>query len=217
MESTRTLGIVLFPRFTGLDVVGPHEVLSRCPGYRCVFVAKTLTAVESDRRLRLLPDETFASCPPLDILLVPGGPGQSDVMDDAELLEFLTRQSRHAQWTVSVCTGSLLLAKAGALAGKRATTHWLAREELARLGAIAVADRVVWDGNLVSGAGVSAGIDLALAFVAAEHGVEAAQAIQLQIEYDPQPPFDVGAPEKAPPALVERLRQKSRFHGPKSG
>lgn len=209
-EEELLVGFVLFPGFTGLDLVGPHEVLVRC-GYRCLFVANNLEPVVSERQLRVLPDVTFATCPQLDILVVPGGPGQTAAMDNQELIPFLARQSQHARWTVSVCTGALLLAQAGVLRGRRATTHWLAMKELERLSAIPVKARVVWDGSIVTGAGVSAGIDLALSLVAALRGPAEAQRIQLAIEYDPQPPFDAGTPEKAPDRIVKQLRENSRF------
>lgn len=204
------VGFVLFPGFTGLDLVGPHEVLARC-GYRCLFVAADREPVVSERQLGVLPDVSFATCPRLDILVVPGGPGQTPAMDNQELIQFLARQSEQARWTVSVCTGALLLAQAGVLRGRRATTHWLAMQELERLGAVPVKDRVVWDDSIVTGAGVSAGIDLALSLVAVLRGPAEAQRIQLAIEYDPQPPFDAGTSEKAPAPIVKQLRENSRF------
>lgn len=209
-EDELLVGFVLYPGFTGLDLVGPHEVLARC-GCRCLFAAADLAPVESERQLRVLPDVTFAACPPLHVLVVPGGPGQTPAMRNQELIQFLARQSQQARWTVSVCTGALLLAQAGVLKGRRATTHWLAMKELERLGAVPIKSRVVWDGSLVSGAGVSAGIDLALALVAVLRGPAEAQRIQLAIEYDPQPPFDAGSPDKAPVPLVAHLRAQSRF------
>jgi cyclohexyl-isocyanide hydratase len=211
-EDDLLVGFVLYPGFTGLDLVGPHEVLARC-GCRCLFVAASLEPVVSERQLRVLPDVTFADCPPLNVLVVPGGPGQTPAMRNQELIAFLARQSQKARWTVSVCTGALLLAQAGVLRGRRATTHWLAMKELQRLGAVPIKSRVVWDwdGSLVSGAGVSAGIDLALALVAMLRGPGEAQRIQLAIEYDPQPPFNAGTPDKAPAAIVEQLRASSRF------
>jgi transcriptional regulator GlxA family with amidase domain len=205
-----TVVFTLYPGFTGLDLVGPHEVLVRC-GSRCLFAAVSLEPVASERGLRVLPDVTFADCPQADVLFVPGGPGQTPAMNDEALIAFLARQSAAARRTVSVCTGALLLAQAGVLRGRRATTHWLAMRQLGRLGALPTRERVVWDGPVVSGAGVSAGIDLALALVAELRGPETAQRIQLAIEYDPRPPFDAGAPDKAPPAIVEELRQASRF------
>jgi cyclohexyl-isocyanide hydratase len=209
-EEDLLVGFVLFPGFTGLDLVGPHEVLVRC-GYQCLLVAADREPVVSERQLRVLPDVTFASCPRLDILVVPGGPGQTPAMDNQELIQFLARQSHQARWTVSVCTGALLLAQAGVLTGRRATTHWLAMKELERLGAVPVKARVVRDGSIVTGAGVSAGIDLALSLVAVMRGPAEAQRIQLAIEYDPQPPFDAGSSEKAPAPIVKQLRENSRF------
>ena len=209
-DQEKTVGFVLYPGYTGLDLVGPYEVLARC-GWRCLFVAGSHEPVTSDRGLRVVPDVTFAACPRLHILVVPGGPGQDAAMEDRELIGFLAARSARADWTASVCTGALLLARAGLLRGRRATSHWLAMKELRRLGAIPTTARVVWDGPVVTGAGVSAGIDLALSLVAVVRGPEEAQRIQLSIEYDPQPPFDVGAPDKAPEGLVERLRKESRF------
>jgi cyclohexyl-isocyanide hydratase len=205
-----TVIFAMYPGFTGLDLIGPHEVLVRC-GSRCLMAAASLEPVLSERGVRLLPDVTFAACPQADVLFVPGGPGQTPAMDDAELMAFLAHQSAGARWTASVCTGALLLAGAGLLRGRRATTHWLATQELERLGAIPIRERVVRDGSILTGAGVSAGIDLALELVAQLRGAEAAQRIQLAIEYDPRPPFDAGTPDKAPPAVVEQLRQSSRF------
>lgn len=202
-----TVGIVLYPRFTALDAVGPYEVLSRLPGARVVWIASTLEPVVSDRDLRIVPHATFDDAPALDVLLVPGGPGQFDVMSDERLLAFI---ARGAPLITSVCTGSLLLGAAGLLKGKRATTHWLAMDALPSVGAEPVRERIVRDGNVVTAAGVSAGIDLALVLAADLAGDEVAQAIQLGIEYDPHPPFDSGAPGKAPAAVEQRLRENAR-------
>ncbi|HEX2026997.1 MAG TPA: DJ-1/PfpI family protein [Nitriliruptorales bacterium] len=204
------IGLVLFPAVTALDLVGPYEVLARTD-HHCVLVARDSTPVESDRGLRLTPDETFASCAQLEVLVVPGGPGQAAAMHDEELIAFLREQSAGARWTASVCTGALLLARAGLLAGRRATTHWLAMAELERLGARPQNQRVVWDHPYVTAAGVSAGIDLALALVCRLHGKELAQRIQLAMEYDPQPPFAAGSASTAPEPVVSYLREHSRF------
>lgn len=210
------IGLVLYPRLTALDIVGPYEVLSRLrqvapgKGYRTVWIAETLEPVRADNGCTLVPEATFVSAPPLDIVVVPGGPGQTTQMGNAAMTAFLTRAAGEASIVVSVCTGSLLLAGAGLLEGMKAATHWLAREALAGLGAEPVADRVVRDGNVWTSAGVSAGIDLALALVAELEGPTAAQAIQLGIEYDPQPPFDAGSPESAPAPIVEAMRQATR-------
>ncbi len=213
MEKEKSLfGFVIYPGFTGLDLIGPHEVLTRCDGARCILIAKNLETVISEHNIRILPDETFKTCSKLDVLIVPGGPGQTQAMEDSELINFIMEQSAQAKLTTSVCTGALLLAKAGILGGRPATTHWLAMEELARLGGLPRRERIVKDGKVMTGAGVSAGIDMALAIVADLYGPEEAQRIQLMIEYDPQPPFDSGSPEKAQKILVDQLKRKSRFY-----
>lgn len=204
------ISIVAYPRFTALDAVGPYEVLSRVPGYKTLFVAQTLDPVRADRGLTLKPDGTFAGVPQPAVLLVPGGPGQIEQMENRALLGYLRRAAASADLVVGVCTGSLLLAAAGLLEGKRATTHWLAMDALAALGAEPVAKRVVRDGAVVTAAGVSAGIDCALAVAAGLAGDDTAKAIQLGIEYDPKPPFDAGSPDTAPPEIVEALRARAR-------
>jgi cyclohexyl-isocyanide hydratase len=209
-EGDFLVGFVLFPGFTALDLIGPHEVLVRCCK-RCLLITATLEPVLSHHGVRVLPDVTFGNCPQLDVLVVPGGPGQEQAIEDEELIDFIRGQSVKAIWTASVCTGALLLARAGALNGRRATTHWLAMDELARLGAIPVRQRVVWENRTVTAAGVSAGIDMALGLVAALYGPDAGMRIQLAIEYDPEPPFAAGAPDKAPQEIVESLRRTSRF------
>jgi transcriptional regulator GlxA family with amidase domain len=206
------IAIVLYEGLTALDAIGPYEVFGRVPGTTVTFVANEAGPLRTDTgRLGLHADAALADVTAPDLVLVPGGPGQAAAMHDEDLFSWLRRVDETTQWTTSVCTGSLILAGAGLLTGKRATTHWLAMEELARLGADAVAERVVFDGKLVTAAGVSAGIDMALALVARMHGDAVAQAIQLGIEYDPQPPFDAGSPAKAPAEVVEFLRQYSRF------
>jgi cyclohexyl-isocyanide hydratase len=205
------VGFVLFPGFTGLDLVAPHEVLVRAPT-ECLLVAETLAMIYSDRGLKLEPDVTFDECPPLDLLFVPGGPGQTSAMDNPNLIGFLVKRASQAKVVASVCTGTLLLAQAGIAKGRRASTHWLAKEELARLGAIPVNQRVVRDGNLYTAAGVTSGLDLALVLVEDLFGTREAQRITLQIEYDPQPPHDVGSPGKASQELVDLLKSTSRFH-----
>lgn len=204
------IGFLLFPSVTALDVVGPYEILVRS-GARCLLVAANKRPVECDRGMRLVPEETLASCPTLQVLVVPGGPGQSAAMADDELLSFVRRMSSGARWTASVCTGALLLAGAGLLEGRAATTHWLAMDELRRLGARPSGERVVWDDNFVTSAGVSAGIDMALALVGRMFGEELAQRIQLAIEYDPQPPYEAGSTETSPQSVVAYLREHSRF------
>ena len=204
--------IALFDRFTALDAIGPYEVLSRLPGATVTFVAAERGPVRTDNGfLTLMAERTLDELTDADIVLVPGGPGELAARAGGPMLEWLREADRTSTWTTSVCTGSLLLGAAGLLEGRRATTHWLAFEELARLGAVPVAERVVIDGKIVTGAGVSAGIDMALTLAALLAGEDVAQAIQLGIEYDPEPPFDAGSPAKAPEAIVRMLRERSRF------
>jgi transcriptional regulator GlxA family with amidase domain len=207
------IAILIYDRFTALDAVGPYEVLSRLPGAELTFVAQESGLKRTDTgRLALLADASLAEVPHPDVVLVPGGPAQAELMQDGPLHEWLRAAHETSTWTTAVCTGSLILAAAGVLEeGRRATTHWQALEELRRLGVEVVEERVVFDGKLVTAAGVSAGIDMALALVARIAGEQVAQAIQLGIEYDPQPPFDAGSPHKAPAAIVEAVRARSRF------
>ena len=206
------VAIALFDRFAALDAVGPYQVLSHMGCAEVVFVAEQAGVVTDDcRALRLNADAAFADVPAPRIVVVPGGPGQSGQMGDGPLREWLLAADKTSEWTTSVCTGSLILAGAGLLAGRRATTHWLAMDELARLGAVPTAERVVQDGKYVTGAGVSAGIDMALTLAGRIAGDDEAQSIQLGIEYDPQPPYDAGSPAKAPEEIVSRLRRMSRF------
>ena len=204
----RLIGMVVFPRLTQLDLTGPYEVLARLPNTKILLVAHSLNPVESDRGLTILPTATFADCPQLDVVMVPGGPGQQDLMEDAAVLEFLRRQARGAQYVTSVCTGSLVLGAAGLLKGKRATSHWAALEHLKALGAIPVLERVVVEDRIVTCAGVATGIDFALVLAAKLEGEQVAREIQLQIEYDPAPPFNCGSPRTAPPDMVARLRRR---------
>jgi cyclohexyl-isocyanide hydratase len=202
--------MVVFPRLTLLDLVGPHEVLTRVPGARVHLVAHSLEPIRSDAGVSITPDTILEDCPPLDVLFVPGGAGQFEMMEDARLMAFLRERGAAAQWVTSVCTGSLLLGAAGLLRGYRATCHWMSLPLLEPLGAIPVAERVVEDRNRMTGAGVSAGIDLGLVLAARICGEETARAIQLSIEYDPQPPFQCGSPRVADPALVERVSAARR-------
>jgi transcriptional regulator GlxA family with amidase domain len=206
------IAILLYDKFTALDAIGPYEVLSRLPGASVTFVAVERGPVRTDNgMLTLLVEHSLDDVREPDIVLVPGGPGEVAARAGGPALEWLRAVDRTSTWTTSVCTGSLVLAAAGLLDGRRATTHWLAFDELRRLGVEPVDERVVFDGKLVTAAGVSAGIDMALALAARIAGDEVAQAIQLGIEYDPQPPFHAGSPHKAPAAIVELLRSRSRF------
>ncbi len=206
------IAILIYDRFTALDAVGPYEVLSRLPDSTTTFVGETVGPKRTDTGvLALTADASIADVPTPDIVLVPGGPGQSALMEDGPVHEWLRKAHESTTWTTSVCTGSLILAAAGLLQGKRATSHWTALEELGELGAEATAERVVFDGKIVTAAGVSAGIDMALTLVARIAGDELAQAIQLGIEYDPQPPFQAGSPQKAPTEIVDAVLAYSRF------
>ncbi len=205
------IAILLYEKFTALDAIGPYEVLSRLPGATVTFVAAEPGPVHTDNgMLTLLAERSLEDVRRPDVVLVPGGPGEVAARAGGPALDWLRDADRTSTWTTSVCTGSLILAAAGLLDGRRATTHWLAFDELRRLGAEPVDERVVFDGKLVTAAGVSAGIDMALALAAQIAGDTVAQAIQLSIEYDPQPPFDAGSPHKAPAEIVELLRSRSR-------
>jgi putative intracellular protease/amidase len=205
------IAILLYDRLTALDAIGPYEVLSRLPDATITFVAEQPGPKRTDTdRLALVADASLAELATPDIVLVPGGPGQKALMDAGPVHDWLRVAHETSTWTASVCTGSLILAAAGLLKGKRATSHWLGLEELGRLGAEAVGGRVVFDGKIVTAAGVSAGIDMALALAAQVANEQVAQAIQLGIEYDPQPPFDAGSPQKAPAEIVAALRARAR-------
>lgn len=203
---TPTFGLLLFPHLTQLDLTGPYEVLARVPGARVHLIAKTLDPVAADTGMRILPTTTFADCPDLDLLLVPGGAGVNEAMGDAETLAFLCERVGRTRHLASVCTGALVLGAAGLLRGRRAGTHWASRHFLPAFGAIPVSERVVVDGTLFTGGGVTAGIDIALRIVADLLGETVAKAIQLSIEYDPKPPFNAGSPEAADAAVLERVR-----------
>jgi putative intracellular protease/amidase len=206
------IAIVLYDRFTALDAIGPYEVLSRLPGAEVTFVAREAGPVRTDNgMLTVLAERGLEELRRPDILLVPGGPGEVAERAGGPVLEWLQEADATSTWTTSVCTGSLILAAAGLLEGIRATSHWMAMDELARLGALPVSERVVFAGKLVTAAGVSAGIDMALTLAAQIAGEEVAQAIQLGIEYDPQPPFQAGSPKTAPAQIVELLQAHSRF------
>ena len=205
MASARRIGMLIFPRMTQLDLTGPYEVLARLPDTAVDLVARALGPVKTDRGLQIVPTVTFADCPPLDVLMVPGGPGQQDLMEDEAVLEFLRKQAASAKYMTSVCTGSLVLGAAGLLKGRRATCHWAAIDHLKLLGAIPVRERVVVDGNIVTGAGVASGIDFALKVAAILEGEQIAREIQLQIEYDPDPPFNSGSPKNASAVTLEAL------------
>jgi transcriptional regulator GlxA family with amidase domain len=205
------IAIPLFDRLTALDAVGPYEVLSRVPGARVDFVAAEPGVYQTDTRmLSLTASLSYDDAPNPDILVFPGGLGTRALMKDVPTLDWVRQVHATSRYTTSVCTGALVLAAAGLLDGLEATTHWVSRPLLAEFGATPVDRRVVEQGKIVTAAGVSAGIDMALTLVARFAGPEVAQAIQLGIEYDPQPPFDSGSPEKAPAAIVDIVRQVER-------
>jgi transcriptional regulator GlxA family with amidase domain len=201
------IAILIFDELTALDAVGPYEILSRLPNSELTFVAKEPGPKRTDTgALSLNADMAIADLPDPDIVLVPGGQGNRALMEDQEVLDWLRTAHETTTWTTSVCTGALVLGAAGLLEGKRATTYWVYRERLREFGAEPVVARFVEDGKILTSAGVSAGIDMALHLAALDAGEDFAKAVQLGIEYDPAPPFDTGSPEKAPPELVEAVR-----------
>jgi cyclohexyl-isocyanide hydratase len=200
------IGLLLFPDITQLDMTGPYEVFTKLPGAEVHLVWKSLDAVTANGGMKITPSTTFAACPQLDVVCVPGGPGMNALLNDDETLAFLRKQAAGARYVTSVCTGALVLGAAGLLKGKRAATHWMSRDMLTAFGATPVAQRVVVDGNVITGGGVTAGIDFALTVAAEAFGDDLAKAIQLGIEYDPHPPFAAGSPEGAGPAIVEKAR-----------
>jgi cyclohexyl-isocyanide hydratase len=205
-----TSGFVLFPQLTQLDFTGPLQVLHRLPGSRTVVVAASLDPVPSDCGVSLVPTHSFDDCPPLDLLCVPGGFGVEQAIHDRRLIAFLRAQGGGARYVTSVCTGAFLLGAAGLLRGRRATTHWAYHSLLPRVGAIPEKARVVRDGNVFTGGGVTSGIDFALTLAAEIAGEAVARRIQLGIEYDPKPPFDSGHPDRATPDVVAALDARYR-------
>ncbi|AOK24396.1 dimethylglycine dehydrogenase [Burkholderia ubonensis] len=206
---TLHIGFLVFPGAQQLDLTGPHDVLASLPDTAAHLVWKTREPVASSSGLALTPGHTFADCPPLDVICIPGGTGITDLLSDRETIDFVRERSAAARYVTSVCTGALLLGAAGLLRGRRATTHWAFHALLEPLGAVPVRERVVRDGNLITGGGVTAGIDFALTIAAELAGDEEAQAIQLELEYAPAPPFDAGSPDTAPAGVVTRVRERS--------
>jgi transcriptional regulator GlxA family with amidase domain len=201
------IALLVFDRLTALDAVGPYEVLSRLPGAELRLVGKEVGVKRTDTgALGLEADLALSELPDPDVLLVPGGAGSRPLMSDPDVLDWVRSAHQGSTWTTSVCTGALVLGAAGILQGKRATTHWAYLDRLRELGAEPVSERVVEDGKVITAAGVSAGIDMALGLAARIAGEQVAHAIQLGIEYDPQPPFDSGSPAKAHPNVIELVR-----------
>jgi cyclohexyl-isocyanide hydratase len=206
---TLQIGFLLFPGVQQLDLTGPYDVLGSLPDVKLHLVWKDLAPVTSSTGLVFTPTMTYDDCPVLDVICVPGGSGVGLLMEDPQTLDFLKAQSRTARYLTSVCTGSLVLGAAGLLQGRRATTHWAYHDLLAPLGAIPVQERVVRDGNLLTGGGITAGIDFALTLAAELYGETAAQLVQLQIEYAPAPPFNAGRPEAAPQHVLEEANKRT--------
>jgi cyclohexyl-isocyanide hydratase len=208
MPAPLQIGLVIFPKVTQLDLTGPLQVFSSVPGAKVHLIWKRIEPVPSDSVLTLTPTATFADCPQLDVICVPGGAGSNDMVNDAEMLDFLRKQAVNAKYITSVCTGSLVLGAAGLLRGYRATTHWTAMEFLEPFGATPTKTRVCVDRNRVTGGGVTAGIDFALTLVSILIDRQTAEAIQLGLEYNPAPPFDAGSPDAAPPEVLALMRQR---------
>jgi cyclohexyl-isocyanide hydratase len=204
---TLQIGILVFPRVQQLDLTGPYEVFASVPGATVHLIWKDRSAITSATGLTLAATTTFAECPPLDVLCIPGGGGVNALLQDAEVIGFVRAQAAQARYVTSVCTGSLVLGAAGLLQGRQATTHWFSHDLLAKFGAIPVQGRVVRDGNLITAGGVTAGIDFGLTVVAELVGQAAAEAIQLVLEYAPAPPFRAGTPDEAPPAVLARVKE----------
>lgn len=199
---TLHIGLLAFPKVQQLDLTGPYDVFATMPGVTVHLVWKNLDPLLSSTGLTLVPTTTFEACPDLDVICVPGGIGIDALLEDAQTLAFIKRQAAHAQYVTSVCTGALVLGAAGLLQGKRATTHWASHGLLEKFGAVAIKERVVRDGKLMTGGGVTAGIDFALTLISELFDAEKSQTVQLQIEYAPAPPFDAGRPETAPAQVL---------------
>jgi cyclohexyl-isocyanide hydratase len=208
MSAPLQIGLLVFPKVTQLDLTGPLQVFSSLPGASVHLIWKRIEPVTSDTVLTIMPTVTFADCPQLDVICVPGGAGTDDMVNDEEMLQFLRKQAADAKYVTSVCTGSLVLGAAGLLRGYRATTHWTSMEYLAPYGALPTNTRVCIDRNRVTGGGVTAGIDFALTLVSHLADRETAEAIQLRLEYNPAPPFTSGSPDTAPPEVLSRMRQR---------
>lgn len=203
-----SIGLLAFPRLTQLDMTGPFEAFARIPRAKVHVIWKTLEPVVSDVGLSINPTVTIEHCPDLDVICIPGGPGQVDVMDDAEVIDFVRERGGTAQWVTSVCTGALVLGAAGLLRGYKATTHWASMDNLELFGAEPVRERIVVDRNRITGGGITAGIDFGLFVAKLLAGEQAASEIQLFLEYDPAPPLNAGSPDTAPRAVVDSLLQR---------
>jgi cyclohexyl-isocyanide hydratase len=212
MPTPLQIGLLVFPKVTQLDLTGPVQVFSSVPGAILHLIWKRIEPVQSDSVLVLTPTVTFADCPQLDVICVPGGFGTDELVNDEEVLAFLRKQAERAKFVTSVCTGSLVLGAAGLLRGYRAATHWTAMENLSAFGAIPTEQRVVIDRNRVTGGGVTAGIDFALTLVAKLVDEKTAQAVQLRLEYNPAPPFNAGSPKTAPKEVLALMNERVAPH-----
>lgn len=208
MSTSLHIGLLVFPDVTQLDLTGPLQVFSSVPGVTVHLVWKNREPVQTDAVMVIVPTTTFADCPQLDVLCVPGGYGIDDMLEDKELLAFLRKQAEGARYITSVCTGALALGAAGLLEGYRATTHWTAMDSLAPFGAIPTDTRVCVDRNRVTGGGVTAGIDFALTLVAELFDRQTAELVQLRLEYNPAPPFDAGSPDTAPVDVLRNFEER---------
>jgi cyclohexyl-isocyanide hydratase len=208
MPAPLQIGLLVFPKVTQLDLTGPVQVFSSVPGANLHLIWKHIEPVPSDSVLVLTPTTTFADCPQLDVICVPGGVGSDDLLNDEETLAFLRRQAEDAKFITSVCTGSLVLGAAGLLKGFRAATHWTAMDNLSAFGAVPTKTRVCIDRNRITGGGVTAGIDFALTLVSKLVDEKTAQAIQLRLEYNPAPPFNSGSPENAPADVLALIQER---------
>lgn len=205
LQQQTRIGMLVFPMMTSLDILGPFEVLARAPDCQAELVWKDRNPVQGDTGLQVVPHRSFADAPQYDVLVVPGGPGQTPLMEDEAVLAFLRQQARGAGLVTSVCTGSLLLAAAGLLHGRKATCHWMSLDQLALFGVEPRPERVVVDGDRITGGGVTSGLDFAFTVLSTLRGEDAARTLQLLLEYDPAPPFDSGHPRVAAPALVDKV------------
>ena len=208
MPTPLQIGLLIFPKVTQLDFTGPLQVFSSVPGAKVHLIWKRIEPVASDSVMMLTPTTTYADCPQLDVICVPGGAGTDDMVNDEEMLAFLRKQAAGAKYITSVCTGSLVLGAAGLLRGYRAATHWTAIDFLEQFGAIPAKTRVCVDRNRITGGGVTAGIDFALTLVSIMVDRRTAEAIQLRLEYNPAPPFKAGSPDTAPPEILALLRER---------
>src|SRR5450631_2948537 len=208
MSAPLQIGLVIFPKVTQLDFTGPLQVFSSVASAKVHLIWKRTEPVPSDSVLTLTPTVTFADCPQLDVICVPGGAGTDDMVNDEEMLEFLRSQAKGAKYITSVCTGSLVLGAAGLLQGYRATTHWSGMDHLAPFGAVPTKTRVCVDRNRITGGGVTAGIDFALTLISIMVDRPTAEAVQLRLEYNPAPPFNSGSPDTAPPEILARIKDR---------